>query len=114
MKTRFQNSRKRSHSQPGRAVGPAAAVLLARGRSRARSTGRTGPVAPACQKFSERGRPDDPLRRDADALPGRDRDLVLAEAELGVAGEDGRPEPLAGRAHVLGDELPGEVDRRRP
>ena len=67
-----------------------------------------GPVGPACQKFSERGRRD-ALGRDADALPGGDGDRVLSQAELRVAREHGRPEAIPVEPHVLGDELPGEV-----
>src|SRR2546423_11112907 len=39
------------------------------------------------------------------------RDLVLAEPELRVAGEDAAPDPVRVELHVLEDELPGEVDR---
>ena len=52
MKTRFQYSRKRSFSPPGRS---SAAPQSGRGRSTARCTGPQGPVGPACQKFSLRG-----------------------------------------------------------
>ncbi len=52
MKTRFQNSRKRSFSPPGRS----SAVPQSRPRSRYSSLhGPHGPVGPACQKFSELG-----------------------------------------------------------
>ena len=37
--------------------------------------------------------------------------LVLAETELRIAGEDGRPELLGRKSHVLGHELPCEIDR---
>ena len=63
------------------------------------------------QKFSERGKRDDPLARDALAEPAGDRDVVLAEAELRIAREHRRPQALGVEAHVLGDELPGVVDR---
>ena len=39
------------------------------------------------------------------------RDLVLAEPELGIAGEHTHPEALGIELQVLEDELPGEVDR---
>ena len=53
MKTRFQNSRKRSFSPPGRSS--RRAERRGRGRGTAREHGPHGPVGPACQKFSERG-----------------------------------------------------------
>ena len=93
-----------------RAVGPVAAVLrapveveLRAGPARA---GRTG--LPEVLRARE---PRDPLGRDADPLPGRHCDLVLTQAELGIAGEDRGPEPIPVEPHVLGHELPGEVDR---
>ena len=55
--------------------------------------------------------PDDALARQADVEPALHGDVVLAEAELGIAGEHGRPEPFLREAHVLGHELPGERDR---
>ena len=55
--------------------------------------------------------PDDALARQADIEPALHGDLVLAEPELGIAGEHRRPEPVLGEAHVLGHELPGERDR---
>ena len=54
---------------------------------------------------------DDPLRRHSDLLPEPDRIFVLAEAELGVACEDGDPEVVGVDPHVVEDELPGELDR---
>ena len=70
-----------------------------RGRSCSSEQGPHGPVSPAGpQKFSERGRRDDPLARDALAQPAAHRDLVLAEAELGVAGEHASPRAGRGRA----------------
>ncbi len=52
VKTRFQYSRKRSLSPPGRS----SSVPNARPRSRYSSLqGPHGPLVPACQKFSERG-----------------------------------------------------------
>ena len=93
------------------AVVLAAAVLLAAvvvelgaGTARPRVPGRSPEV------FGARKR-DDPLARHALAQPPGDRDLVLAEAELRVAGEDRRPQAFGVELHVLGDELPGEVDR---
>ena len=53
----------------------------------------------------------DSIGRDADSQPPVDGDLVLAEAELGIAGKDGRPDLLGGEAKVLGHELPRQVDR---
>ena len=52
MKTRFQYSRKRSLSPPGRSSD----LPNSRPRSRYSSEqGPQGPVGPACQKFSDRG-----------------------------------------------------------
>ena len=50
-------------------------------------------------------------RRHALRLPEADRVLVLAEPELGIAGEDGHPELVRVDLQVVEDELPGEVDR---
>ena len=55
--------------------------------------------------------PHDPLGRHAFRLPEPDRLFVLAEPELGVAGEDGDPEAIGVDLHVVEDELPREVDR---
>src|SRR5919109_1088334 len=54
---------------------------------------------------------DDPLGRHADLLPEAHRGLVLAEAELRVARENGDPEAVGVDLHVLEDELPRELDR---
>src|SRR5439155_11874971 len=94
----------------GRALRPAAAVLgaavvvdLGVGPARARAADRPEVL---------RGRqPDDPLRRHPDPLPEVDRDLVLAEAELGIAGEDARPQPVPVEPHVVAEELRRELDR---
>ena len=75
---------------------------------------RAGPARPGRPRLPEVLRPRqaaDPIGRDADPQPPVDGDLVLAEAELGIAGEDGRPELLGGEAQMLGHELPREVDR---
>ncbi len=52
MKTRFQYSRKRSFSPPGRSSGAPKSSPRSRYSS---EHGPHGPVGPACQKFSERG-----------------------------------------------------------
>ena len=94
----------------GRALGPAAADLLA---PVVEELG----VRPAGARAADRPevvRPveaDDALGRHALRLPEADRFLVLAEAELGIACEDGHPELLGVDLHVVEDELPGEVDR---
>ena len=109
MNTRFQYSRKRSFSPPGRSS--ALAEVAGRGRGRARSTARTGRSGPACQKFSQRGQLDDPLARDADRQPRLDRLLVGAEAELLVALEDRDPDVVRVEAEALQRQLPRELDR---
>ena len=93
------------------AVVLAAAVLLAAvvvelgaGTARSRVPGRSPEVLGARKR-------DDPLPRNALAEPPGDRDVVLAEAELRVACEDRRPQAFGLEAHLLGDELPGVVDR---
>ncbi len=92
------------------AVGVAAPVLLAAvvehlGAGAARAgVGRLPEVLGARQ-------PDDALARQADGEPALDGHVVLPEPELGVAGEDRGPEPVGRKAHLLGDELPGERDR---
>src|ERR671925_595601 len=77
MKTRFQNSRNRSHAWLGAQSG--------------------------------RRQPDDPVARLADPLPGGDRDIVLAEAELGIAGEDADPELVEIDREVVAQELPRDL-----
>ena len=54
--------------------------------------------------------PHDPLAREADRLPERDRGLVLAEPELRVARVHRRPDPVPVDLQVLADELGGELD----
>ena len=110
MKTRFQNSRKRSQSQPGWQSGrsqpysSAPVVVELRARPARPGIGRLPEVLDSRQA-------DDSLSRNADPLPPGDGDLVLTQAELRVAGEDRRPEALLGEAQSLGHELPGKIDR---
>ena len=95
----------------GRAVGLAAAVLLAPVVVEL-GAGAAGPGRPGgSPEVLGARQPDDPLARDSDPLPAGDRRLVLAEPERGIAGEDRRPDPVAVEPHLLGRELPGEVDR---
>ena len=93
----------------GPAARPAAAVLLAAVvedlRARAARAGVGG-----LPEILRTRQADDPLAREK-ALPASDRDLVLAEAELRIAREDGHPELARVETHLLGDELPREVDR---
>ena len=77
----------------GRAVGPLAAVLDAAVEVELRARPARAGVGGLPEVLGAR-QPDDPLARDADAEPAVDRDLVLAEAELRVAREDGRPDRL--------------------
>ena len=111
MKTRFQNSRKRSQRvQPGLAVGLAAAGLLAPvvvdlrvGPARARAADRP--------EVLRRRQRHDPLGGHADLQPEVDRDLVGAELQLGVAGVHAHPDPVPVELQPVPDELGGEVDR---
>ena len=107
VKTRFQYSRKRSFSPPGRS----SSVPQSRPRSMYSSLhGPHGPVSPACQKFSERGQQDDALARHADRQPGLDRLLVGAEAELLVALEDRDPDVVGVEAEARLRQLPRHLD----
>src|ERR671922_2718528 len=75
---------------------------------------RVGAAGPGAADRPEVVRPreaHDPLRRHADPLPEVDRDLVLAEPELRVAGEHAHPEPVPVEPHVIADELGRELDR---
>src|SRR5205085_7811624 len=93
-----------------RAFGPAAADVLAP----VEEDLRVGPAWPGTADRPEvvRARQaHDPLGRHSDPLPVRDRNLVLAEAELWVACEDADPDRVEVELHVLEDELPREVDR---
>ena len=92
------------------AVGLAAAVLdapvvvhLRVGAARAGTADRPEVLGPRQEH--------DPLGRLADLAPVVVRNLVLAEPQLRIAGEDAHPEALGIELQVLEDELPGEVDR---
>ncbi len=82
-----------------------------RGRSRAPSRGRTGPVGPACQKFSERG--SWTIR--SSGTPVRFQISIASssgpESQLVVALEHGHPDPLGVEAVALDRELPAPGDR---
>ncbi len=106
--TRFQNSRKRSLSPPGRSVGraelePAVEVQL---RARPARPGRAGlPEVLLARAFH------DPPARDPDLLPEGDRLLVGTEPQRLVAGEHRHPDVVLGEAEHLPRELPRELDR---
>src|SRR5581483_8185291 len=63
------------------------------------------PRAAARPEVLRRRQPDDPLRRHADLLPELDRDLVGAEAELGVAGVYADPEPVPVELEAVADPI---------
>ena len=112
MKTRFQNSRKRSQRvHAGRAVRLAAAVLLAP----VVVDLRVGPARPGAADRPEvlRASAAATIRSGGmpDLLPERRSRPRPRRAELRIAGEDGHPDPVRVELHVLGDELPGELDR---
>ena len=69
------------------------------------------PDGPGLPEVLAARQPSDSIGRNADLLPLLDRHLVLAEPQLGIAGEDRGPEALRRQLHVLGDELPRELDR---
>ena len=97
---------------PGAQSGCAAAVLLAAVVDRSPSRGRTGPVPPTDQKLSLAASAHDPLRRHARlAARARSRPRPRRARAPGRPRSTVDPEPLAVELHVLGDELPGEVDR---
>src|SRR5439155_18892742 len=81
----------------------AVVIELAVGPTRARSADRP--------EVLRRGQQDEPLGRLSDLFPLAERHLVLAEPELGVAGEDARPDPFRIELQIIEDELPREVDR---
>ena len=94
----------------GRAAGIATAVLLAP----VEVDLRVGPARPRPADRPEvlaAREGDDPLARDADLEPVPDRDLVLAEAELRIAGVHSRPDALPLELQVVLDELGRELDR---
>ena len=82
-----------------------------RGRSTSRSRGRTGRGRRPTRSFSERGSWTIRSGGMPDPSPRLRCDLVRAEPELGVAGEDGHPEAPGLEPHVREHELPGELDR---
>ena len=108
MKTRFQNSRKRSLSSPGRSSGaaelePAVEVEL---RARAARAGR-----PGLPEVSERGRR---TIRSSGTPTARQHSIASSSgpsAELLVAREDRDPDPLGIEPEALGRELPRVLDR---
>ena len=92
------------------AVGLAAAVLLAPvvvdlgvGTARPRPT--HGPEVLRCRQQH------DALARHSGLLPQLDRDVVGAEAQLRVAGEDADPDAIPVQLEVLTDEFRGKLDR---
>ena len=103
MNTRFQYSRKRSFSPPGRSSGlpNVEAAVEVQLRARAARPGR----ADLPEVLRARAL-DDPLTRDADLEPGLDRLLVRTEAELVVAGEHGDPDVLLVEAEALAGQVP--------
>ena len=93
----------------GCAVRPVAAVLAAAVEVEL-GAGPAGTGRPGLPEVLGAREPHDALGRDPDPLPGGDGDGVLAQPEVRVAREDGRPENLGVEPHVLRDELPGQVD----
>ncbi len=75
---------------------------------RAGTAGAGRPRLPEVLRARQR---DDPAGRDPDGLPGGDRLLVGAEAELLVAREDRDPDVLRAEAEAVQREVPGELDR---
>src|SRR5262249_35686711 len=65
----------------------------------------TGPARARVRRLPEvvLAEPDDPLGRDADALPRLDRHRVLPQLEGRIALVDRRPEPLRVELHLLRD-----------
>ena len=108
MKTRFQYSRKRSFSPPGRSLGRAELETTIDVELRAGPAGAAGAGLPEVLRA---GALDDPLARHAELQPALDRLLVGPEAEPLVAFEDRHPDVLLAEAEDLAGELPGEGDR---
>ena len=108
MNTRFQYSRKRSFSPPGRssALPKSQAAVEVELAARAARAGR----ARLPEVLAARAA-DDPLARDADLQPRLDRLLVGPEAELLVALEDRDPDVVGVEAEALERQLPRELDR---
>ena len=110
MKTRFPNSRKRSHfAQPGRQ--PSAQPTSAPQSQYISESGPHGPGPPTDQKFSDDGSGTIRSRRHPDLLPEADRLLVGAELELRVAGVDADPDAIPVELQPLLDELGRVLDR---
>ena len=108
MKTRFQNSRKRSVSSPGQVVGAAEvdAAVVVELRARPARPDRAGlPEVVATAEV------DDPLLGHAHRLPDLDGLHVGAQAELVVAAEHRDPDALGVQPEALRRQLPGERDR---
>ena len=107
VKTRFQYSRKRSFSPPGRSssVPHCQAAIDVQLAARAAGTA----VARLPEVLRARAQ-HDPLARDADREPGLDRLLVGPEPELLVALEDGDPDVVGIESEAVLRELPGHLD----
>ena len=110
MKTRFQNSRKRSQRvQPGRHFGsPQPSPRPSRSRS-------PSPDRTARRRRPTRSSPTTAAARSAPAAcrssPQVDRRLVGPELQLRIAGVDAHPHPLPVELQVLVDELGRVLDR---
>ena len=111
MKTRFQNSRKRSQRvQPGQAVRRPQPTSAPQSQYISES-GPHGPGPPTDQKFSDDGSGTIRSAGMPIALPEVDRLLVGAELQLRVAGVDADPDPVPVELQPLLDELGRVRDR---
>ena len=102
MKTRFQNSRKRSPSSSGLPGGPP--QMCSPRSMKISEHGPHGPVSPIAQKLSEVGDADD-------AVVGEARDLLPEAGRLVVVVIDGDEQLVLLQPELLGDQVPGELDR---
>ena len=107
MNTRFQYSRKRSFSPPGRSSGEPNSTPRSQVELRARSARPRRPRLPEVLRARAQ---HDPVARDADGLPGGDRLLVGPEAELLVALEHGDPDVAGLEPETVQRELPRLLD----
>ena len=102
MNTRFQISMKRSPSWSGEPGGPPG--ILSPWSKKISEHGPQGPVSPICQKLSEVG-----MRMMRDS--GRPA-IFFQRLNASSSSEiDGDQQPVLRQAVVLGDQVPGELDR---
>ena len=108
VKTRFQYSRNRSHSQPGLQSGRRSRIR-ARGRSTARSKARRVRWPGRAPEVGAARKPDHALSGDAQGLP-QIHGLLVRPPPASSPSKHGDPDTVRSRPRWSGGELPAEPD----